>query len=1142
MSFVHLHLHSEYSLLDGACRIEQLCRAVKEQGQDAVAITDHGVMYGCVEFYKAAKKANIKPIIGCEVYVAPRTRFDKIKEFDAEMYHLVLLCKNETGYKNLIKLVSHSFIDGFYFKPRVDIEILEKYSEGLIALSACLAGEIPRALVADDYRRAKEVALKYQNIYGAGNFYLEIQNHGLEEQIKILPMLKKLSDETGIELVATNDVHYLKQEDSEMQKILICIQTNKTVDDENALDFGSNQFYLKSEEEMRQVFSLYPDAIENTKVIADKCNFDFEFGCTKLPLFDIGDVDHYQYFKNMCYDGLKSRYQDINDELINRLEYELNTINKMGYVDYFLIVQDFVNYAKSQNIPVGPGRGSGAGSLCAYCVGITDIDPIKYNLLFERFLNPERVSMPDFDIDFCYVRRQEVIDYVISRYGTDHVAQIVTFGTMAAKASIKDVTRAMGYPYSLGDKISKAIPKGINVTIKSALEDSKQFRELYENDSSAEKIINTAIKIEGMPRHASKHAAGIVITRDKVSDYVPLAKNDNSVVTQYTMTLLEELGLLKMDFLGLRNLTIIDDAQNMIRKTKPDFDIKNIPLDDKETFKMFASGKTDGIFQFESAGLKRVLQEFEPESIEDLIALTSLYRPGPMDSIPTYIERRHNKNKITYSTPLLEPILNMTYGCIVYQEQVMQIFRELAGYSYGRADIVRRAMSKKKHDVMEKERVAFVYGDEECEGCIKRGVDEKTANAIFDEMTSFASYAFNKSHAACYANVAYITGYLKCHYKYEYMAALITSVVDSTDKMVNYINECHNLGIKILPPDINKSEKLFAVDNDCIRFGLLAVKNIGTNLVNRILEEREIKPFKDLEDFCLRMSNTELNKRAVESLIKSGAFDTLNLNRRQLYESVEDIMNFVDNKSKAESSGQIGFFDTAEVNKGSYNYPNVSDFDKNTKLRYEKESIGLYLSGHPLSDYKELASKINSVNLNEILKNDDDNIYTDGDSVNLLVLISAVKTRKTKSGQVMGFVTCEDETGVINILVFPKLLEEYMPLLQKDIIVVIKGRISQREENNKEIILEKVVLPEQINLNKTVKPGLYIRVNSISDNDFVKIKSILSNYNGKTPVYIIDLSNNKKLLAPQKLWVNENPTMIGLIEEITGKDNVKLIK
>ena len=1140
MSFVHLHLHSEYSLLDGACRIEQLCSAAKNMGQDSIAITDHGVMYGCVEFYKAAKKVGIKPIIGCEVYVAPRSRFDKIKEFDSEMYHLVLLCKNETGYKNLIKLVSLSFTEGFYFKPRVDIEILEKHSQGLIALSACLAGEIPRALLANNYDIAKQSALKYQNIFGKDNFYLEMQNHGLKEQIKILPMLKKLSDETGIPLVATNDVHYINKDDSQMQKILMCIQTNKTIDDDTAIDFGSNEFYLKNEDEMKTLFSMYPSAIENTKVIADKCNFDFEFGNTKLPLFDIGNKDHYEYFKQMCYDGLKSKYKVINNQLIDRLEYELDTINKMGYIDYFLIVQDFVNYAKSQNIPVGPGRGSGAGSLCAYCVGITDIDPIKYNLIFERFLNPERVSMPDFDIDFCYVRRQEVIDYVINRYGADHVAQIVTFGTMAAKASIKDVTRAMGYSYSIGDKISKAIPKGINVTIKSALENSKQFRELYENDNVSRKIINAAIKIEGMPRHASKHAAGIVITRDKVSDYVPLARNDESIVTQYTMTLLEQLGLLKMDFLGLRNLTIIDDTVRMIKNKNPDFEIDNIPLNDKETFRLFSSGKTDGIFQFESAGLKRVLQEFQPDNIEDLIALTSLYRPGPMDSIPTYIERRHNKNKIVYKTPLLEPILNMTYGCIVYQEQVMQIFRQLAGYSYGRADIVRRAMSKKKHDVMERERAAFIYGDDDCDGCLKRGVDEKTANAIFDEMTSFASYAFNKSHAACYANVAYTTAYLKCHYKFEYMAALITSVIDTTDKMVNYINECHNISVKVLPPDINNSDKLFKVENNAIRFGLLAIKNIGTSLVDKILEQREIKPFKDLEDFCLRMSATELNKRAVESLIKCGAFDSINNNRRQLLESVEEIMNFVDNKNKVQQSGQIGFFDSISNDNNSFAYPNVIDFDINLKLRFEKESTGLFLSGHPLADYKQLSTKVSAVNLNEVINNDDN--FVDGDNVNLLVLITAIKTRKTKSGQTMGFITCEDQTGIINVLVFPALLEQFTSILQKDKIVVIKGKISQRDEGQKEIILENIIPAEQIELNKSIKSGLYIKVKSMNDNVFKQIKSILSDFSGDIPVYIVEQSTNKKLLAPQKLWVCENNYMLSLIKNIVGEDNIKFIK
>ena len=809
MDFVHLHLHTEYSLLDGACRIEEICRAAKDLGQNAVAITDHGVMYGAIDFYKAAKKEGVKPIIGCEVYVAHSSRFNKDKNKDSGYNHLVLLCKNETGYKNLIKMVSLSFTEGFYFKPRIDKELLKNHSQGLIALSACLAGEIPSALMKGDYESAKEAVLWYKSVFGE-DYYLELQNHGLEEQIKINPLIKQLSQETGVALVATNDVHYVKKQDAKMQKVLICIQTDKKLNEENPLAFSTDEFYLKPAEEMNSLFADTPCAIENTVKIAEKCNFDFELGHIKLPVFDIGDKNHFEFFREKCFEGLyKIKGENPPEEYVNRLNYELETINKMGYVDYYLIVQDFVNYAKNSNIPVGPGRGSGAGSLAAYCIGITGIDPIKYNLFFERFLNPERVSMPDFDIDFCYVNRQKVIDYVIKKYGSEKVAQIVTFGTMAARAAVRDVGRVMNIPYATCDRTAKLIPRTLGITIEKAIEETPDLKLLYNSDQEVKELLDMAKRVEGMPRHASTHAAGVVISDRAVWEYVPLALNDNSAVTQYTMTSLEELGLLKMDFLGLRNLTIIREAQNHIKKHQPNFHIDNIPLDDNETYKMMSEGFTDGIFQFESEGMKNVLRQFRPERIEDLTAILSLYRPGPMDSIPKYIHNRHNPKDIKYDTPLLKPILDVTYGCIVYQEQVMQIFRTLAGYSLGRADIVRRAMSKKKHDVMKNEKQAFIYGQKDengniiCTGAVNNGVSEKAAEKIFDEMSAFSSYAFNKSHAAAYSFVSYQTAYLKCHYPKEYMSALMSAALDDSNKIAFYTAECNRLGLKVLPPHIN---------------------------------------------------------------------------------------------------------------------------------------------------------------------------------------------------------------------------------------------------------------------------------------------------------------------------------------------------
>ena len=966
-NFTHLHLHTEYSLLDGACRIEGLMQRVKALGQTAVAITDHGVMYGCVDFYKAAKKAGVKPIIGCEVYVATRTRFDKVNRIDGSN-HLVLLCKNETGYKNLIKMVSAGFTEGFYNKPRVDHELLEEYHEGLICLSACLAGEIPQALLAGDYEKAKNLARYYEDLFGKENYYIEIQDHGLDEQRTVLPLLVRLSRETGIPLVATNDAHYLEKEDSRMQHILICIQTNKTVNDDDVLEFGTDEFYVKSTDEMYELFSAWPEACENTNRIAEMCSFDFEFGVTKLPYFVAPDgMDNKEYFVKLCRDGLLRRYgADVPEDIRARLDYEISIIDRMGYINYYLIVFDFINYAKSQGIPVGPGRGSGAGSLAAYCVGITNIDPIKYNLLFERFLNPERVSMPDFDIDFCYERRQEVIDYVIRKYGADHVAQIVTFGTMAARAAIRDVGRVLDMPYGTVDGIAKLVPMEPKMTLTKALSISRELKARYDADPQVKELIDMSLKLEGMPRHASTHAAGVVITREAADEYVPLATNDGNPVTQFTMTTIEELGLLKMDFLGLRTLTVIDDAEKMIRKREPGFSMDAVPYDDQRVYAMLNAGETEGVFQMESGGMTQAVMGLQSKSLEDIIAIISLYRPGPMESIPTYIANRHNPGNVKYKTPQLEHILDVTNGCIVYQEQVMQICRELAGFSYGQADLVRRAMSKKKHDVMEKERQHFVHGNtepgHECAGCVANGISETVANAIFDDMSSFASYAFNKAHAAAYAVVAYQTAYLKRHYPREFMAALLTSVLDNTGKVIEYTAECQRMGIRVLPPDINASDAGFTVEGKDIRFGLLALKNVGRNLIATVVRERSGTPYRSLYDFCKRLHGTEINRRAVESMIKSGAFDNLEAKRRSMMDGVEGILKSVESEARRNLDGQIDLFGALdgeqESGRNVYKLPDSGEeYPYDILLQMEKEVSGLYLSGHPLDHYRPVIEK-----------------------------------------------------------------------------------------------------------------------------------------------------------------------------------------
>ena len=1174
MSFTHLHLHTEYSLLDGACRIEQLMDEVQRLGQTSVAVTDHGVMYGVIDFYRAAKKRGIKPIIGCEVYMAARTRFDKIHALDSERYHLILLCENETGYKNLIKLVSEGFVTGFYTKPRIDRELLEKYHEGLIVLSACIAGEIPRALLSGDYEGAKKKAIWYRSVMGENNFFLEIQDHGLPEQKRIIPMLAQLSRETGIPLVATNDVHYISKEDSEMQQVLICIQTNHTLGEDTGMEFQTQEFYLKSEQEMLSLFPDYADAVERTSEIAERCNVEFEFGKTKLPHFEVpGNQDHFEYLKNMAQEGMHLRYgENIPEEYQKRLDYELSVISRMGYVDYYLIVHDFINHARSRNIPVGPGRGSGAGSITAYAIGITGIDPMKYSLLFERFLNPERVSMPDFDVDFCYERRSEVIDYVIEKYGSDHVAQIVTFGTMAARAAVRDVGRVLGMPYNDVDTVAKLIPRELGITIEKAFK-SADFRALYENDENVRRLIDLSRKVEGMPRHASTHAAGVVITRDTVESYVPLARNDESIVTQFTMTTLEELGLLKIDFLGLRTLTVIDYAKRSIKERVPDFSEDTIDYEDEEVFAMLSSGRTEGVFQFESAGMRSVLMGLKPQRIEDLIAVISLYRPGPMDSIPTYIANRHDPSKIRYKTPMLEGILKVTYGCMIYQEQVMEIFRTLAGYSYGRADIVRRAMSKKKHDVMERERHNFIYGlvnedgTVECEGAVKRGVDEKTANDIFNDMSSFASYAFNKSHAAAYAFVAYKTAWLKCHYPCEFMASLISSVLDDTPKVAEYIAECSRLGIEVVPPHVNVSSERFTARDGKIYFGLLAVKNVGAGFIREIERERKTGgEFTSFYSFCKRMQDKEFNKRAVESLIKCGALDGLGANRRQMLYAFPEIAAELENDRRRNIDGQLGFFDAvpSEAYNGEYKMPTLEEMDRRELLRLEKEMTGLYLMGHPMAEYEQLAERLGCANTAELRSADEvGGIYKDESRVELLCIITNVRKKITKNNTTMAFVTAEDVFGSIEVIVFPKTYEQQTQLFAEGNIVLIHGRLSVREDEEAKLVCESVepcppadakkkvseqvrqaastdARPQKKAASKT--PGLFLRFAGEDCPEIERAQRILDFFDGNKTVYFFYCDTKKYIRQPFSHSADVNEPMLKELRRILGEDNVIYIE
>ncbi len=1135
MDFTHLHLHTEYSLLDGCCRIKKVIDRACELGQKSIAITDHGVMYGVIDFYKYAKEKGIKPIIGCEVYVSTRSRFDKQKGLDG-YNHLVLLCKDMTGYENLIKLVSKGFTEGFYSKPRVDRELLEQYSQGIIALSACLAGEIPQTLLKGDYEKAKQTALWYKKVFGDGNYYLEIQDHGIHEQKLTNPQIIRLSKETGIPLVATNDVHYINADDFKTHKVLLCVQTGSKITEDSALEFKTNEFYLKSAEQMAELFHEVPEAILNTKVIAEKCNLEFEFGKIKLPHFDIGKRDHFEYFKEKCFDGLRKIFgTSPGKEYVDRLQYELSIIQKMGYVDYFLIVADFVNFAKNNGIPVGPGRGSGAASLAAYCIGITGIDPIKYDLYFERFLNPERVSMPDFDIDFCYVNRQKVIDYVIKKYGQDHVSQIVTFGTMAARAAVRDVGRALDIPYATCDKVAKLIPQSVGMTIERALEGSKELRDLYANDDSVKELIDMARNLEGMPRHASTHAAGVVISDKPVSEYVPLAVNDQSVVTQFTMTSLEELGLLKMDFLGLRNLTVINETEKYIRKQGIDFDIEKIPLDDTATYNMMGKGKTLGVFQFESDGMKNVLRQLGPRSIEDLTAVLSLYRPGPMDSIPKYISNRHNPQNIVYPTPLLKPILDVTYGCIVYQEQVMQVFRTLAGYSLGRADIVRRAMAKKKHAVMQKEKETFVSG------ALANGMGIESAEKLFLDMSSFSSYAFNKAHACAYSFVAYRTAYLKCHYPAQYFSALMTSMMDSETKLSLYTAECKKNGIKILPPSVNHSDGGFTPSGNTIRFGLMAIKNLGLSLIEKVVAEREANgEYVSLYDFCFRNYSREFNRRALEGLIKSGALDCVCDNRREMLYNMEAVLVAVENERKFSGQGQLDLFEEMGTS-AQFVMESVPEMSKETRLEFEKETTGLYLSGHPMDDYKAF---LKGANLQEIADIQSGK-YPDGKRVNVAGIVSGIKVRQLKNNNLLCSLKIEDFNSSVNVTVFGNAYEMYKPLLTANKPIILTGRISEHEDREIEIVFEKCqVISEEFKgkeAPKKYKSGLYLKINNTTNPMFSKVKEILANHSGSSPVYIVCTDTNKKLEAPRQLYVNFSKTLEIELGQILGSENIKYI-
>ena len=1152
MGFVHLHVHTEYSLLDGACRIKGIMDRVKEVGQEAVAITDHGVMYGVIDFYRAAKKAGVKPIIGCEVYVAPRSRFDKTYGVDHEAYHLVLLCENETGYRNLSYMVSQAFVEGFYGKPRVDLELLRAHHEGLIALSACVAGQIPQLLLSKDYDGAKAKALELSDIFGAGNFYLELQNHGLAEQQEINQGVLRLSRETGLPLVITNDAHYLRKEDSRMQDVLMCVQMGKTVDDPNRMKFETDEFYLKSEEELRQLFPQQAEAFENTVKIAERCNVEFTFGKYHLPEFRLPEgYDSLTYLKELCGKGFEERYGDRHPEYRQQLDYEIDMIEKMGFTDYFLIVSDFVRYAKSVGIPVGPGRGSAAGSMVSYTLHITDLDPMQYSLYFERFLNPERISMPDIDMDFGDTRRGEVVDYVREKYGEDRVAQIVTFGTMAARGAIRDVGRALNFTYAETDVVAKLVPTmPLHITLDEALKVSPQLKEMYDGDDRVKELIDTARSLEGMPRNTSTHAAGVVITKNPVHTYVPLATNDDVIVTQYTMTTLEELGLLKMDFLGLRNLTVIEDAVQDIRKKVPDFDMSRIPDDDPETFAMLSAGQTSGVFQMESAGMTGVCVQLKPQSIEDITAIVALYRPGPMESIPRFVQNKFNPQSVVYKHPMLQPILQVTYGCIVYQEQVIEIFCRLGGFSLGQADNVRRAISKKKQDIIVAERKAFVYGDPQrnIHGAVAVGVPEDVANAIYDEIFDFANYAFNKAHAVCYAKVAYDTAYLKCHYPKEYMAALMTSVLDSSVKVSGYISNCKELGIAVLPPDINESNAHFTVVPEGIRFGLAAVKNIGRGFIQKVTAEREKGgSFRSLEDFCSRLHGTELNKRAVENLIKCGACDCFGLHRSQLLYIYEAVMDSVADSRRRNVEGQMGLFDfgmDAEEPPTSVDIPNLPELSPQDRMAMEKNVTGLYLSGHPMDDYRAMLRQSQVAAIGEIMEcfETGGTEFADEQVVTVAGMVQQMKMKTTRNNSLMAYITVEDDTGAMEMLVFSNAIDRYGGYLTENAAVVISGKISVRDEKAPQMIVNQVWplesyaknRPAQVQQPKVGK--LYLQIPSENTSQDRRSRAVLQMFPGRMPVVLYYADTKVR----RQTFCDAQDELLQELQDILGAKNVVL--
>ena len=1156
MAFAHLHVHTEYSLLDGACRIRDLPKLVKEMGQTACAITDHGAMYGAIDFYRACKAEGIHPVIGCEVYVARRTRFDKQHEFDAESRHMVLLCKNETGYRNLSYMVSQAYIEGFYIKPRIDLDLLREHSEGLIGLSACLAGEIPRRIINGDYEGAKAYALELRSILGEDNFYLELQDHGIADQTTVNRALLRMHNETGIPLVCTNDAHYLRKEDAESHDVLLCIQTGKTVDDENRMRYEPRNFYLRSTEEMEALFSGYPDAVENAQRIADRCQLEFTFGKYHLPEFKLPPgYDSPTYLRKLCDEGFVRCYGDEKPEYRKQLEYELAMIEKMGFTDYFLIVSDFVNYARKAGIPVGPGRGSAAGSMVAYCLHITDIDPMQYQLYFERFLNPERVSMPDIDMDFGDTRRGEVVDYVRRKYGDDHVAQIVTFGTMAARGAIRDVGRALNMTYAEVDAVAKLVPSGpgaLHITLDDSLRLSKQLSDLYEADERVKRLIDMAKALEGMPRHASTHAAGVVITRLPVYEYVPLARNDESIVCQYNMITLEELGLLKMDFLGLRNLTVLDDAVKMVHRHTPDFDLEKIPMDDPEVFRMLMEGRTSGVFQMESTGMTGVCLGLKPQSIEDITAIIALYRPGPMESIPRFIACKHDPKLVTYKHPSLKPILSGTYGCIVYQEQVIKIFQELAGYSLGQADMVRRAMSKKKAKDVEREREAFLHGDaaRNIKGCVANGIPEKTAQAIYDEIYDFANYAFNKAHAVSYAVVAYQTAYFKCHYTREYMAALLTSVLDNSDKVAEYIAECRECGIALLPPDVNRSYDGFTVEEGGIRFGLVAIKNIGRGFIQALVRERDKSgPFASFQDFCERMFDCgDMNKRAVENLIRAGAFDTMGAYRSQLIQVYEKVLDAIANSRKVNVEGQLDMFGTgggSNTQAASIHLPDLPEYTATERMFMEKETTGLYLSGHPMNDYRGAARAAGAVPIHDILEDfaaeGGPARYADGQNVTIAGIVTSNRTRTTKNNTLMAYVVVEDEVSSMELLCFSRTIEQCGSYMAVNTPVVVKGRLSVRDEKPPQIMCDTIypldtkavpAAPEPPGEKKACT--IFLRFPSMDSVAFRHIRLVMTMFEGETPVKI-RLADTGKLLAGKCL---NHPALLAECRQWLGKENV----